>query len=410
MAETRRARMVMLVKDLQKAAQFICKREFWRMAVLWTLYLLISHFQLFVQSLSKHKSNAYPRCKSPLLISTPSKSPVCIITGATSGLGAAAAHALSREGFFVIIEAKNEYLVPLLCPPPPIKGVCFLGASGRSTHLLSKTISEIRKQNEHARVEAFVVDLSSFSSIVKFKASLQQFLLDVDLHPSVQLLINNAGILATSCRNTADGLDEMLATNYIGAFCLTKLLLPLLMDSPVPSRIVNVTSFTHRSVNEMQVDKELISGSFFSNLKQYPFARVYEYSKLCLLLFSYELHRQLNLTDRTCQVSVIAADPGAVRTNIMREVPLCLSYLAFIALKLLGLLQCPENGVTSILDAALAPLDLCTCGDNCGLLMQQRELLDCIFMAAKVGLSSLLLCPTDVNLQRDFGKIRMICF
>lgn len=49
------------------------------------------------------------------------------------------------------------------------------------------------------------------------------------------------------------------------------------------------------------------------------------------------------------------ADPGAVKTNIMREVPLCLSLLAVSVLKLLGLLQYPENGISSILDAALAP-------------------------------------------------------
>ncbi|KAK8308687.1 hypothetical protein V6Z12_D02G076400 [Gossypium hirsutum] len=147
----------------------------------------------------------------------------------------------------------------------------------------------------------------------------------------------------------------MMGTNYIGPFCLTKLLLPLLKRSPVPSRIVNVTSFTHRSVFDVQVDKESVYGTRFLRSEQYPFARLYEYSKLFLILFSYELHRQLGLMDQPYHVSVNAADPGSVKTNIMREVPSCLSSLAFQVLKSSGLLQSPKNGVSSLIDAALAP-------------------------------------------------------
>lgn len=108
----------------------------------------------------------------------------------------------------------------------------------------------------------------------------------------------------------------------------------------------------------VQVGKETVSGKCFSKLKYYPFAHIYEYSKLCILLFSYELHRQLDLMEKSQQVSVIAADPGVVKTNIMREVPTCLSQFAFCVLKLLGLLQSPDTGVRSIVDAALAPLEI----------------------------------------------------
>jgi len=69
-------------------------------------------------------------------------------------------------------------------------------------------MSEIKKLNEDAQLEAFEVDLSSFSSIMKFKGSFQQWLLDMNLHSSIQLLVNNAGILATSFRETAYGFDE----------------------------------------------------------------------------------------------------------------------------------------------------------------------------------------------------------
>lgn len=62
--------------------------------------------------------------------------------------------------------------------------------------------------NEDAHLKDFQVDLASVESIIKFKTSLQQWLLDSDLHCSVQVLINNAGILATSPKVTAEGYDQ----------------------------------------------------------------------------------------------------------------------------------------------------------------------------------------------------------
>ncbi|RRT70845.1 hypothetical protein BHE74_00036288 [Ensete ventricosum] len=89
---------------------------------------------------------------------------------------------------------------------------------------------------------------------------------------------------------------------------------------------------------------------------------------VCTLLFSYELHRQHYVMDPASKVSImyvtilnndtillLAADPGAVATNIMRELPPSLKRLAFLVLGFLQLLQSPEIGVDSIIDAALAP-------------------------------------------------------
>ncbi|TMW88978.1 hypothetical protein EJD97_017811 [Solanum chilense] len=298
-----------------EALSFLCKVEFWRMAVCWTLSLILSYLQLFSQIHFSRKSKLYDRCSSKSSSSSNAAigKPICIITG----------------------------------------HIWF--GSGRSLHSLSKVVSEIKEQIDDACVKAFQVDLSSCKSILSFKHSLQQWLLDSDLHCSVQLLINNAGILATSYRITTEQCDQMVSTNYIGPFCLTKLLLPLLELSPIPSRVVNVTSFTHRNVSSMEVTRETISGQWFSKLSSYPFAHVYEYSKLCLLLFTYELHRQVGLAEKSHSVSVIAADPGVVKTNIMREIPSSLSWLAFFVLKLLGLLQSPEVGISSVLDAVHAP-------------------------------------------------------
>ncbi|KAL5145632.1 Dehydrogenase/reductase SDR family member on chromosome X [Glycine soja] len=284
--------LITVVKELWRAFFFLCSLQFWRMALLWTFSILYSYYQLFKDSLShsqyfkplipekcslfSQKLVSYPRC-SPF---TTTFRPVCVITGATSGLGLAAAYELSKEGYVVVLV-------------------------GRSQQLLSETITKIKDRNEHAHLEAFQVDLSSIESVVKFKTSLQQWFLDSDLHCSIQILINNAGILATSPRVTPEGYDQMIGTNYIGAFALTKLLLPLLESSPVSSKIVNVTSFTHRAVFVL-------------------------------------LH-------------ISVADPGVVQTNLMREIPAILSWLAIYVLKRLRLLQSPECGVDSIVDAALAP-------------------------------------------------------
>ncbi|XP_073006850.1 short-chain dehydrogenase TIC 32 A, chloroplastic-like isoform X2 [Typha latifolia] len=346
----------------REAIKMVFSMEFWRMAILWTLSLLYSHFHLlFAKPLSAlfpsfQPSPSYPRCH----LSTDPDSK------ATSGLGKAAAKALAREGYHVVL-------------------------AGRCPDKLNKTIEEIKQKQEDAHVDAFEVDLSSIHSVMNFGSSIKQWLSDSNLHPSIQLLINNAGILAKSCRITADRFDQMMQTNYIGAFFLTNILLPLLKSSPVPSRVVNVTSFTHRfaSCEDFSVEtlgKENLSCS--STLKGYPFASTYGYSKrmyalrklrvetnllvlsnyllsivflfsipVCLLLFSYELHRQLYVNNTSSAVSVMPADPGIVKTDIMRELPPTLSRLAFTVLRFLHLLQWPEIGVRPIIDAALAPPD-----------------------------------------------------
>ncbi|XP_073048210.1 uncharacterized protein [Primulina eburnea] len=325
-----------VVKAVTEAFQFIRTVQFWRMAVLWTLSLIFSFLKLFSRTLFLSKSKIYsggPPQEPKSEAATLRGLPICVITGATSGLGAAAAHALSKEGFYVVLV-------------------------GRSSELLSKVLSAIRSQNNDACLKAFQLDLSSLKSIIKFKSSIQHWLIDSNIHPSIQLLINNAGILATSCRITSEGYDQMMAINYIGAFCLTKVLLPLLENSPIPSRVVNVSSFTHWNVWDMPADRETVSGTCFLKSRCYPYAQIYEYSKLCLLLFTYELHRQAGRAEKSHHLSVVAVDPGAVKTNIMREIPSCISQMAYIVLNLLGLLHSSETGVRAIVDGALAPPEI----------------------------------------------------
>ncbi|WVZ20498.1 hypothetical protein V8G54_007820 [Vigna mungo] len=354
--------LISLVKELLMAFFFVCSVQFWRMALLWSFSVLFSYYRLFKASLSQwlvfkpvildkcpffsQKLVSYPRCY-PF---TSNFRPVCVVTGATSGLGLAAAYKLSKEGYVVAI---------------------VVNAVGRSQQLLSETIRKIKDSNEDAHLKAFQVDMSSIESIIKFKVSLRQWLLDSDLHCSLQLLINNAGILATSPRVTAEGYDQgntsyiypsntvldggatpfllylffsskfvwMIGTNYIGAFALTKLLLPLLESSPVSSKIVNVTSFTHRAGTPPTA---LPNGKISPDICQDEIYWVIGVN-FGLLAFIF------------CIVGISVADPGVVQTNLMREVPTILSSLALRVLKFLQLLQFPESGVDSIIDAALAP-------------------------------------------------------
>ncbi|KAK9929848.1 hypothetical protein M0R45_026924 [Rubus argutus] len=184
---------------MKKALDFVLSMEFWRMGLLWTFSLLISYWNLFFAQ--TYTSSSPPSFEAR---------PVCVITGATSGLGAAAAHALSRHGFFVVLV-------------------------GRSSQLLERTMMDVKNQNENAHLKAFEVVLSSFCSVLQFKACLQQWLSDSKMHSLIQLLINNAGILAMSSRFTSEGYDQMMATNYLSAFSLSKQLLPLIRNSLVPS-------------------------------------------------------------------------------------------------------------------------------------------------------------------------------
>uniref|UniRef100_A0A0E0M053 Uncharacterized protein n=1 Tax=Oryza punctata TaxID=4537 RepID=A0A0E0M053_ORYPU len=310
-----------------EALRMVCSWEFWRMAVLWTISLLYSYILLFI----RRGGGGAPvprRCRRPMPEPDDDAGrclrPICVITGATSGLGKAAAVALAQEGYHVVLGE-------------------------------SRTVQEIRNRQSDAYLEAFQVNLSSFKSIKKFETSLKQWIQDANMEHSIQLLVNNAGMLAKSYRITEDGFDEMMQANYIGPFVLTNILLPLLKNSSTPSRVVNLTSFTHRCVSEINLSEKGLSGVRFghwSARRSYPLASTYEYTKFCLLMFSYELHRQLHLSS---DVSVMAADPGVVQTGIMRELPPSLSWFAHSVLRLLNLLQQPDTGVGAVLDAALAP-------------------------------------------------------
>ncbi|KAG2238793.1 hypothetical protein Bca52824_091964 [Brassica carinata] len=312
-----------MIKDVMEAIRFVWSPSSWNM-FLWGIALYSSYLKLLKASIFGSKSTPNSSSIDPKI---GSPRPICVITGVTSGIGKATAFALAEKGFHVVL----------------------------GNALLPKTLEEIKSKNKDAQLKSFVVDMSSFSSIFVFEESLKRWLSDKKLHPSIQLLVNNAGIMAVASRPLINGYDRMMVTNYIGPFTMTKLLLPLLKNSSVPSRVVNVASFSHRYASIGKLDKDYVTGEHFTTFDQYPHAHVYEYSKLCLLLFTYELHRRLRLKDDTHHVSVIAAEPGLVKTNLLREFPKYASASAFLFFKVIGLLQTPDEGAESSVDAALAP-------------------------------------------------------
>ena len=168
--------------------------------------------------------------------------------------------------------------------------------------------AEVRRQTGRA-VELLIADLSSQESVrnlvTEFEAS----------HDRLHVLVNNAGVTLPRGTETGDGIETVLATNHLGPFLLTNLLLPMLTAS-APSRIVIVGSGAHVMG---KIDFDDLQGA-----RSYNEIRAYNQSKLANLLFTYELARRIAGTG----VRANAADPGFVKTNL--RVPFPYSIFAFM--------------------------------------------------------------------------------
>lgn len=197
---------------------------------------------------------------------------VCVVTGATSGIGRATAEALAQRGAALALVARDrargaETLAAL-------RGIS--GADGATLHL---------------------ADLSSQAEIRRVAAELTaQF-------PRIHVLINNAGVVNLQRSTTVDGIETVFAVNHLAYFLLTHLLLDTLRASGA-ARIVNVASDAHK-LGPLDFDD-------LQNTKRYRSMRVYGQSKLCNILFTRELARRLVGS----AVTVNAVHPGAVATRL----------------------------------------------------------------------------------------------
>jgi len=146
----------------------------------------------------------------------------CLITGATSGIGEAAARELARRGAAVVIV-------------------------GRSRERCAATVESIQRETGNTSVEFLVADLSSQMQVRQLA---REFL---ERHSRLQVLINNAGALFERRTESVDGIEMTLALNHLAYFLLTSLLLETLQHS-APARIVNVSSSAHDDVRAFDFD------------------------------------------------------------------------------------------------------------------------------------------------------------
>ena len=199
-----------------------------------------------------------------------------MVTGASDGIGYVAACELAQKGASVIIVGRNA----------------------SKTHAAAMRIIDRTKNDD---VSYFVADLSSQRDVRRLAQQVKERTQRLDV------LLNNAGAIFLSKQTSIDGLEMTFALNHMGYFLLTNLLLELLTQS-APSRIINVSSSSHGSPGRFLLQELPKPGSN----RGY---RAYGRSKLCNILFTYELARRLEGTG----ITVNALHPGLVRTNIARN-------------------------------------------------------------------------------------------
>ena len=198
-----------------------------------------------------------------------------VITGANSGLGLRSAEALAAKGARVLMACRNA-----------AKGAAALDA--------------VTAVATGARPEVRSLDLSSLASV---RACAADLLAELD---HLDVLMNNAGIMAVPQGVTVDGFESQLGTNHLGHFALTGLLLPALRAAPAP-RVVTVSSNAHK-LGRMHFD------DLFFERSRYSRWRAYGQSKLANLLFTSELQRRA--VEHRTALTAVAAHPGYSATNL----------------------------------------------------------------------------------------------
>ena len=237
---------------------------------------------------------------------------IAIVTGANSGLGLVTARELARAGARVVMACRNQ-------------------EKGR------EAVRAVEVRAPGAKVELEALDLASLDSVRSFAERVRE------RHPELDLLINNAGVMATPRRETADGFELQFGTNHLGHFALTGLLLDTL-EGREDGRVVTLSSGAHRS-----------GRIAFDNLggeRHYFRWRAYGQSKLANLMFALELDRRLRAAGSS--IKSLAAHPGWAATNLQTSGPPKLDAL-LMALPNRFYAQSDEMGALPTLYAATEP-------------------------------------------------------
>jgi len=233
---------------------------------------------------------------------------VCLLTGATRGIGRAAADVLARTGM-------------------------TLSLVGRDRARVQETVAAVRASSGNTQVEGLVADLSVGAEVRRLAGEVRA------RYQRLDVLVNNAGAIFTRREETAEGIEKTMALNHLGYFRLTLELLDLLKRS-APSRVVNVASEAHRG---MRLDFDDLQ-----NRKSYSGLRVYGQSKLMNVLFTQELARRLDGT----HVTANSLHPGVVATGFGRNTPGLFRTLVGLAAPFM---ITPEKGAETLVYLATSP-------------------------------------------------------
>jgi len=228
-----------------------------------------------------------------------------LITGASAGIGKAAASELAARGARVV----------MLCRDPA------KAAAARA---------EVRARTPNAQVDVLELDLRSLASVRKCAAAV------LERYPKLDVLLNNAGVFPPVLRTTADGFEEQIGVNHLGHFLLTQLLLERLAAS-APARVVNVSSMMHAGGK--------IDFASFRAPAKYDAMGAYRQSKLANILFSNELARRVAGRGVTSN----SLHPGGVATEIARDA----AWWMRVGMRLVG--TTPAKGARTSVQLASAP-------------------------------------------------------
>jgi retinol dehydrogenase 14 len=232
---------------------------------------------------------------------------VCVVTGATRGIGRATVEGLARQGASVVLVVRRN--------EDGLKVSREISAAG-------------------GPMPPFVsADLSSQASIRQAAEELKQ------RYPRLHVLINNAGMITRHRELTVDGIEKQFAVNHLAYFLLTNLLLDLLLAG-APSRIINVSSGAHAGAT---LEFDDLQGE-----RGYDSTRAYSQSKLANILFTYELSRRLRGTGVTAN----CLHPGVIGTRLLADymgVPAAGGALA----RTFG--ATPEQGADTVIYLASSP-------------------------------------------------------
>ncbi|MFT3773099.1 MAG: SDR family oxidoreductase [Minicystis sp.] len=237
------------------------------------------------------------------------KGKVTMVTGATAGIGKVTALELAKMGATVFAVGRD-----------PAKG--------------EAAISEIRRISGNQDVHLLLCDFSSQSSIRKLAAEFTA------KHDRLHVLVNNAGAILAERRVTEDGVEATFATNHMGYFLLTNLLLDVL-KATAPARIVSVASEAHKStkldLDDLQYER-----------RAYAPMGAYGASKLANIAWSAELARRLEGT----RVTANSLHPGVIASNFGQSGP---SWMRFGIKLAAPFMTTPEKGAATTLYLATSP-------------------------------------------------------